>query len=59
MKQYFCDCLNVTINVREGREVCGTTLVSFQADQENKDQLFSKTLLDVNLGISGIEVVSL
>lgn len=68
MKQYFCDCLNVIINVRESREVPGSSMVyssstsnSFDFDREddkdvNADTFFTNKLLDVQLGISGIEV---
>lgn len=71
MKQYFCDCLNVIINVRESREVPGSSMVyssstsnSFDFDREddkdvNADTFFTNKLLDVQLGISGIEVVIL
>ena len=66
MEQYFCDCLNVIINVREKREVAGKSMVpsgfvfdSFgkEEDNDNEDRFFINNLLDVQLGISGIEVV--
>eukprot|EP00111_Clytia_hemisphaerica_P001738 TCONS_00004905-protein len=55
MEQYSCDCLNIIANVRGKRETSGRDLVSFQ-NFNNEDQFFSKTLLDVDLGVSGIEV---
>ena len=55
MEQYSCDCLNIIANVRGKRETYGRDLVSFQSfNNVNEDQFFSKTLLDVELGISGL-----
>ena len=66
MEQHFCDCLNVIINVRESREVSGNNMVpsgfEFSGKEEDTDNddgdiFFANNLLDVQLGISGIEVV--
>lgn len=58
MDQYFCDCGNVIINVVESRLIEAS---DFHCSEEisSADPFFSISgkLLDVKLGISGIETV--
>ena len=61
MENYFCNCLNLIINVKEKREVEGRKLVLFDFDEDDPEMLdvfFQDYLLDVVLSISGIEFVS-
>lgn len=61
MEKYFCNCLNVIVNVTTDgvREVRGRDLiqVDFNDELESCDPFFSAILLDVKLSISGVEVV--
>lgn len=60
MEKYFCNCLNVIVNVTTDgvREVRGRDLiqVDFNDELESCDPFFSAILLDVKLSISGVEV---
>lgn len=57
MEQYFCSCLNIVINVRSHRECLGNDMLTFgYVDGQNIDGFFAQNLLDVALGISGIEL---
>ena len=62
VERYFCDCLNVVINVnkKETRECVGRDVLSDPLKEGTKekkvDPFFQDKLLDVNLSISGIEV---
>ena len=61
MESYFCNCLNLIINVKEKREVEGRKLVLFDFDENDPEMLdvfFQDYLVDVVLSISGIEFVS-
>lgn len=64
MEKYFCNCLNVIINVsqKDTRESVGQDLIHVDLLQNqnpgNVDSFFAGKLLDVRLSISGIEVVS-
>ena len=62
MENYFCNCLNVIIHVNdsETREVDGQDFLPDEVkgpQGKNVDPFFDDKLLDVNLAISGIEMV--
>jgi len=63
MEKYFCNCLNVVVNVnsKETREAEGKDFIQSASsglldEVENIDPFFADKLLDIKLGISGVEV---
>ena len=61
MEKYFCKCANITININSIKNTSteGKDLLHIEDMENMMRPFFKNNLIEVNLAVSGIEVVSL